>query len=266
MNRDEIVLKQRLEELEHLEVRIRKARRQSKVLPKGELRVTKNRGRSQYYFRKEGEAKSRYISKKEEAFVRGIAQREYDEKLLKQIEKQKKIIRYILKNYRKDNVEAVYETLCQGRKDIILPRIVTEKESIEEWLAEHPGDQNAYDKTRSFETIRGEMVRSKSEKILADLFYSKGIPYQYEPRLELGYDTIYPDFILFHVRRRESTYWEHFGLSDNPEYAVKNFKRLDDYERHGYYVGKDVLFSIESAKNPLDVKLVEEKLQDWLDK
>lgn len=44
-------------------------------------------------------------------------------------------------------------------------------------------------------TEKGERVRSKSEKILADYFYRKNILYKYEKPLYLkGYGTVYPDF------------------------------------------------------------------------
>lgn len=46
-------------------------------------------------------------------------------------------------------------------------------------------------------TNRGERVRSKSEKIIADCFFRKGIPYKYECPLYLkGLGIIYPDFTI----------------------------------------------------------------------
>lgn len=44
-------------------------------------------------------------------------------------------------------------------------------------------------------TDRGERVRSKTEKIMADYFYRKGIEYKYEQPIYLkGLGTVYPDF------------------------------------------------------------------------
>ena len=46
-------------------------------------------------------------------------------------------------------------------------------------------------------TEKGERVRSKSEKIIADYFYRKNILYKYEKPLYLnGYGIVYPDFTL----------------------------------------------------------------------
>ena len=61
-------------------------------------------------------------------------------------------------------------------------------------------------------TERGERVRSKSEKILADYFYSHNIPYKYEHPLYLtGFGIVYPDFTVLSQRTRHEMYWEHNG-------------------------------------------------------
>ena len=62
-------------------------------------------------------------------------------------------------------------------------------------------------------TEKGERVRSKSEKILADYFYRNNILYQYEKPLYLkGYGTIYTDFTFLSKKTRKEIYWEHEGI------------------------------------------------------
>ena len=79
----------------------------------------------------------------------------------------------------------------------------------------------------SIKTKRGEYVRSKSEKILADLFYENGIPYQYEPAFRLiNGKLVYPDFVLLNVRERKTFYWEHYGLASDETYSTKNIDKL----------------------------------------
>ena len=48
------------------------------------------------------------------------------------------------------------------------------------------------------------------------------------------------------------------------EYASKNFMKIQSYEREGYLLGRDLIATIESAEEPLDVKLVEEKIREYL--
>ena len=198
-------------------------------------------------------------------FIRRIAQKEYDQKLLKQIQRQRGAIQQFLKNYDADVLEEIYNHQCTGRKEIIQSRIVTTDEYIREWYEKHPGGQNAFEMKVRYRTERGEYVRSKSEKILADMFFKKGIPYQYEPALVLCGRRCYPDFALLNVKRRKTLYWEHLGLIEKSEYALENYNRISDYEQSGYLVGRDVLFTMESTGRPLDINLVEEKLQQWLE-
>lgn len=62
-------------------------------------------------------------------------------------------------------------------------------------------------------TQKGERVRSKSEKTLADYFYYHGIPYKYEcPLLLKGFGIIYPDFTF--LTRRSQKEMGYFLVSD----------------------------------------------------
>ena len=109
------------------------------------------------------------------------------------------------------------------------------------------------------------MVRSKSEKILADLFYKKGIPYIYEPMLNLkNGHYIFPDFALLNLRKKKTIYWEHFGVISDSEYAAKSIRKLDEYERQGLISGDNLIFSTESTDNPLNTRLVEAKIDKFL--
>ena len=97
---------------------------------------------------------------------------------------------------------------------------------------------------------------------MADLFLKMGIPYIYEPVFELEDGTfIYPDFALLNVRKRKTVYWEHFGLVTNSEYAQKTIHKLNQYEASGLNVGIDLLFSMESDENPLNVKQIVRKIE-----
>ncbi|SFQ20783.1 hypothetical protein SAMN02910358_01105 [Lachnospiraceae bacterium XBB1006] len=258
------VLEEQLKILNSLEKKILKNQRYLGVVPEGNMRISKNHGVDQYYFHEKGSQRERYLSKKEQALIHKLAQTSYNTKMLKQIKKQQTAIQHFLKHYDPCSVEHVYEKLSPGRQNLVTPHIPTKEQRIAQWYAEHPGSQNTYAIDQGYETIRGEIVRSKSEKILADLFYQMKIPYQYEPRLELGGETKYPDFILYHVQGDKSAYLEHFGMIDIPEYAVANFRRMHLYEQSGYHLGEDVLFTFERNGRTLNVKDVKKQLRRWL--
>jgi len=258
-------LQKKYMELKRLEQEIMQAEKRGEEVPEGSLRVTEIQGKSRYFFRKPGEKKGRYLQAPEMELARNVAQKEYDRKLRKKILEQQAVIKHFIKNYDENALDNLYQKQCKGRKELILPRIQTNEEFIKSWYEANPGWLNPYDMKESYKTERGEFVRSKSEKILADMFYRMGVPYQYETALLLQGRTVYPDFLLLNVRRKESIYWEHFGKAGEEGYAVKNFQRMAEYERSGYRVGRNLLFSVECPGYPLDVKAVEETIHWWMD-
>ena len=109
------------------------------------------------------------------------------------------------------------------------------------------------------------MVRSKSEKIIADLFTKHGVPYVYEPCITLKNGRIFsPDFAVLNVKARTCYYWEHFGLSDNNDYSDKNLNKLCEYENIGIIAGKNLITSFESSARPLSTKIIGEKIKEYL--
>lgn len=59
-------------------------------------------------------------------------------------------------------------------------------------------------------------------------------------------------------------YMEHFGMMDNPEYAQKAIQKIETYERNGIYIGKNLLVTFETLHNPLDMKVVERMLKEFM--
>jgi hypothetical protein len=83
-------------------------------------------------------------------------------------------------------------------------------------------------------TRRGDSVRSKSEVIIADLLYSKGIDYSYEQAFH-GTDgkTRYPDFTVEDPASGLTVIWEHLGLLSDPGYRARWQRKLEWYRRQG---------------------------------
>ena len=82
-------------------------------------------------------------------------------------------------------------------------------------------------------TARGEMVRSKSEVIIADHLANKGVAYGYEQPLTLEGVTKYPDFTLEDMESGVTYYWEHCGMLHIPSYRRRWEEKLDWYRAHG---------------------------------
>ena len=82
-------------------------------------------------------------------------------------------------------------------------------------------------------TARGEMVRSKSEVIIADHLANNGIEYGYEQPLTIEGVTKYPDFAIEDMESGLMFYWEHCGMLHMPNYRRRWEEKLEWYRSHG---------------------------------
>ena len=206
-----------------------------------------------------------YVRQSDLAPIKKLVQKQYEERLQKALLANRSRLARFIKNYDYDFVDQVYQKSAFARKQYISPIIEPRDEFIKDWYEHHPGGMNPYEDPPERDTLRGEKVRTKSEQILADTFYRLGIPYQYEPEFVLnnGYCK-YPDFVLLNVIQRKTYYWEHMGLTDEFDYATKNFKKLLVYERNGLILGENLILSLETEDMQLDMKMVDRKIREYL--
>lgn len=199
-------------EQKYLQELLNQLEKQEKGNLAGRLRISSDRGYPRYYHCKGGDKWGEYISKKNLELARQLAQKEYDEKMQKYIAKRLKQVGKILKSDTEEGIDEVYETLHEARKQLVMPIQPTWEQQLEQWEKESYQGKEFPDDSIVIYTEKGERVRSKSEKILADYFYHKGIPYQYEkPLLLQGFGVVYPDFTFLSPRTRREIYWEHDG-------------------------------------------------------
>jgi len=82
-----------------------------------------------------------------------------------------------------------------------------------------------------YRTERGELVRSKSEWIIADKLHTAGIDYQYEQPLILAGVERFPDFTIVDDDTGLTWYWEHNGMLSNEAYRQRWERKLDAYRQ-----------------------------------
>lgn len=82
-------------------------------------------------------------------------------------------------------------------------------------------------------TARGDMVRSKSEVIIADHLARRGVEYAYEQALTIDGETKYPDFTIEDAESGLSIFWEHCGMLHVPNYRRRWEEKLAWYKSHG---------------------------------
>ena len=83
-------------------------------------------------------------------------------------------------------------------------------------------------------TERGDLVRSKSELVIADKLHARGINYAYEQPLVLPNGrTRYPDFTIADHARGVTFYWEHLGMLDDQGYRDRWEGKRAEYLKCG---------------------------------
>lgn len=122
-----------------------------------------------------------------------------------------------------------------------------------------------YEEKLIHKTARGELVRSKSEVIIANaLFYNK-LDYEYEPELTLEGRVKRPDFKVEDYDTGEVWYWEHCGMMTDPQYKRRWEEKKKFYEKNGIVEGKNLIVTYDDEKGGLDAaeiqKIIEETFE-----
>lgn len=197
--------------------------------------------------------------------VRALAQKSYDEKLLRYTEKTSKQIRRLLESYEDDKIEKIYKAEHNKRKKLIIPIEPTYEQQIEKWMTIPFEGKGFGEGLPVILTNKGIRVRSKSEKILADYFDSLGLAYKYECPLHMkSFGNIYPDFTFLSRRTGKEIYWEHEGMMDNPEYARAAIQKIETYEKNGIFPGENLILTFETSMTPINTELMQINVKKYL--
>ncbi len=105
--------------------------------------------------------------------------------------------------------------------------------------------ESFYDEKLIHRTARGELVRSKSEVIIANALYSKNLKYLYEPELILQGKVKRPDFKITDVKTGKDWYWEHCGMMSDAKYAKRWEDKEKFYAQNGIIEGKNLIVTKE---------------------
>lgn len=229
---------------------------------KDTLLVVRSRKSIQYYQVSRKDGSKTYISKKESEKLRRLAQNYYEEKILRTAKREMSILdRCILLLKRCPDVNLVYDELPDDLKALV------DRNAPDDRFARQWQSQNYCQMRRrpdaEFITSRGEHVRSKTEWIIAELLYKAGVPYFYEVTVQIEEGKILsPDFYILNKRTGKVFIWEHLGKMDDAAYRIKNLKKIDDYAKIGFVLGKNLIVTFESGDKQISTKTVERIIQE----
>ena len=253
-------LEKELNRLKRLEQEVEKT---LKKAPEGRLRCASGRGYYQYYL------ETKYLNKKERELVRKLAQRDYCIALRKKLKKLIAGLEDILPFYRNEDLENVFRKTIPARQAVITPLVIPVEDIIREFESiQYEAKEFEKDDTTEFYTSKGERVRSKSEKIIADELYRYGIPYKYEMPIELNVwnkkVVFHPDFTVLNKRTGKKKILEHLGMMDKQGYYENAINKIDIYEKNGYILGDKLLIFHETATSPLNIKVMQNYIEHYL--
>ncbi len=266
LNPDIITEKLKIRLLELKEALVQKEKSQ-KNLPEGHLRIDQCHGskKIQFFHRTDPKNfKGTYIPKSQIALARRLAQKDYDQKVIKELRSQIKL----MENYIgaiENKMTALYTKLSDTRKTLVEPVTLTDEQYSERWLAQTWQGRPFAEDAPEYYTARGERVRSKSEIIIADTLNRHKISDRYEFPLPLREGQIFhPDFLCLNVRTRQEFFWEHFGMLDNPDYAENVVHKLKLFNENGIFPGKNLIITAESQLHPISKRQIENIIHEYL--
>lgn len=213
--------------------------------------------------------KTEYI-KKSSPLARELANKQYYNSLKQAITDNLNQLEKFVNKYQSHKLDEIYDSLSDERKKLVTPLQLSVKEQVRLWNEEVYEKNNNYPENLRYETDQGDLVRSKSEVIIANILYKnrKDILYKYEKPLSLMIDgrerIIHPDFTIINIHTGKVVYWEHAGLMDDAHYATEFVRKMNSYVVNGLVMGREVVVSYETQGLPLDIGVVKRIVEQIL--
>ena len=282
------LIEKRLSELQKL---LTKKMKSYEKAPQGRIRISQNGGHPEFYLVTErGSLRGKYLPHSQETLAHQLAQKDYDARLIKLLQKEISALQNYLKQTDKGRaIPELYDPLCPARRSLITPATLPDEQYAVQWQKISWTSRPFSPDTPPLYTARGERVRSKSEVIIADTLYRYGIPYRYEFPLTLrrsdttishnDFDKLnhrssvsgaqssvilHPDFLCLNTRTRQEFFWEHFGLMDDPEYSKNVAGKLRLYTENGILPGRNLIITMETQTEPISTRTINLLIENYL--
>lgn len=227
-----------------------------KDLPEGNLARSTVKGNDYYY--KAIHGRKVYLGTADQEEVRQLQTKKFLQKSIKQIEVNCKLMERLVAKYQDIAPDTINETLPKTYS--LFPKA---DYNFINW-GDLPTWGNAeYDKNTKFpeglkhRTVKGERVRSKSEVIIADILFLKGIEYHYEENLTIGKEVIAPDFKVAVASQQRFRRIEHFGMIGDSKYLEECLWKIRLYVSNGFIPGDDVIFTFDTQDGEINAQMIE---------
>ncbi len=234
--------------------------------PKGSLISQKIKGKWQYYQKKyiDKKPEMRYLGSGEMHIAAKLAEKVFARKRLSAVNAELKSINAFLENYDPEHLNSIVSKINPGVLKLLEP--VSDIDYILDSSWKNPVNQHfsMFSEHLKLKTQKGDLVRSKSELMIADTLFILKLLYQYEKALHLSCGkTFYPDFTIIGCDNNVY-YWEHVGRLDDPEYLANFIKKMYYYSLDGIIPGKNLILTFENSEYPLSPTLINQMAEYYL--
>ena len=233
-----------------------------KALPTGWINIRHQNGKAYYYYAN-AKSKERFLTKKDKELIKQLLQKRYLKEVLKAAKNELLALSKMLNIYPADLPEEMFEKLPEELRSGVEPIILGNEQDAREWMEEPYVGKPFKDDAPVYMTIKGERVRSKSEVMLADRLFFRGVPYKYECPIMIDGIVIHPDFSMKRMSDNKIIYHEHCGKMDDPEYYSDLVERINLYNQAGIMQGDRLTFSFETSDKPLDIRVIDRLIDEF---
>lgn len=238
-------------------------------LPEGKLYYNKVSGNGRMNYYHSLPSPKRYLSQsdpKDHKLTEELAQKNYYERIKEVAQKELQVLVRFEKNYLTYNkiqpkLEDVHSSLLPEIQELTQPVVLSDEAYARKWENES-FPLNPRRPTFEYLTNKSEVVRSKSELLIANTLYEMGIPYRYECPLVIDSDVIiHPDFTILKRKTREVFYHEHLGKIGDYKYNKDFMWRIEQYARVGIFIGGKLSTSFETDGAPINIVMLRNQFQ-----
>ena len=244
-----------------------------KNAPAGSVRIVHRRNEVLQFYKKTdpGDYQGTYMPREEDGLARRLVQKDYDQRALEKAKVELQLIQNFQTTLQKKSTDTAFAALDKTRQTLVTPVTLTDSQYAELWQSQPYRKKKIADALQQLATDKGELVRSKSEVIIANSLKSNKVPYRYEFPLVIereegseDYCEFHPDFFCLNVRTRQEFAWEHFGMMDDAEYAARAVEKLALYSANGYFPGKNLIITMESKSAQISSQEINRVINEYL--
>lgn len=229
---------------------------------KKRLKLNKDKyGNGYYLIYNPGEQSYRYLGKDNHPEVLKIKEAHYLSRSARELEREAKLIRSILKESRSICYEDINASLHKVYRDAPVPGKLPTNEKAREWKQKMENYKASFEPYRPEELIHktrdGTLVRSLGEALIYNHLLELGVTFVYELplRIHVGSKSglLLPDFtILTDAETEQVIYIEHQGKMNDPKYRNKFNETVYKYWSNGYLPERDVYFTFNLPNGGFD--------------